>query len=183
MENKIVKIVLIFCFLLTAFSVLAQEKVDINTATIEELQTITGIGPVYAQRIIDERPFSSLDDLVKVSGIGEKTLQKIKEQGLAFVEYVEEDPVGAESPDPKSETKKSVEARPQRIFSDGIIFTKIMPSPEGADAENEWIEIENNNDFEVDLSGWIIRDKKGTVKEYALSQKMAPSGVLKITRP
>ncbi len=61
-------------------------QININTAPEEELQKITGIGPVLAQRIIEARPFYSLDDLIKVSGIGEKTLQKIKEQGLACVE-------------------------------------------------------------------------------------------------
>ncbi len=79
------KTILIFCFLFVTFIASAQEKIDINTATIEELQIITGIGPVYAQRIIDNRPFSSIDDLININGIGEKTLQKIKDQGLAYL--------------------------------------------------------------------------------------------------
>jgi competence ComEA-like helix-hairpin-helix protein len=62
-----------------------KECIDINTASSEELQKIYGVGPVIAQRIIEARPFSSIDDLIKVKGIGEKTLQKIKEQGLACV--------------------------------------------------------------------------------------------------
>ena len=70
------------------FFVLAVEQVDINSATLSQLDEITGIGPTYAQRIIDARPFSSVDDLIKVKGIGEKTLQKIKDQGLAYVENV-----------------------------------------------------------------------------------------------
>jgi competence ComEA-like helix-hairpin-helix protein len=62
-----------------------KECIDINSASLEELQKIYGVGPVIAKRIIEARPFSSLDDLIKVKGIGEKTLQKIKEQGLACV--------------------------------------------------------------------------------------------------
>jgi len=63
--------------------------ININTASEEELQKITGVGPVIAQRIIDARPFSSVYDLIRVSGIGEITLQKIIEQGLACVEIAE----------------------------------------------------------------------------------------------
>jgi competence ComEA-like helix-hairpin-helix protein len=60
-------------------------SVDINKATAEELQKITGVGGVIAQRIIEARPFSSLSDLIRVNGIGQATLQKIIEQGCAYV--------------------------------------------------------------------------------------------------
>lgn len=57
--------------------------VNINTASAAELQTLSGIGPSMAQSIIDERTqngaFASVDDLMRVSGIGEKKLSKIKD--------------------------------------------------------------------------------------------------------
>jgi competence ComEA-like helix-hairpin-helix protein len=53
-------------------------KIDINTATEEELKTIPGIGPVMAARIIAARPFKSGDDLKKVSGIGDKKYETIR---------------------------------------------------------------------------------------------------------
>lgn len=57
--------------------------VNINTASAAELQTLSGIGPSMAQAIIDERTqngaFASVDDLMRVSGIGEKKLSKIKD--------------------------------------------------------------------------------------------------------
>ena len=57
--------------------------VNINTASAVELQTLSGIGPSMAQSIIDERTkngaFASVDDLMRVSGIGEKKLAKIKD--------------------------------------------------------------------------------------------------------
>ncbi|MDD3548825.1 MAG: helix-hairpin-helix domain-containing protein, partial [Candidatus Pacebacteria bacterium] len=60
--------------------------VNINTASKEELQKLTNVGLVIAQRIIDARPFFSVYDLIRVSGIGEITLQRIIEQGCAYVE-------------------------------------------------------------------------------------------------
>ena len=56
--------------------------VNINTATSEQLQSLSGIGEAKAKKIIDYReqsgPFSSVDDLTNVSGIGEKTLESIR---------------------------------------------------------------------------------------------------------
>ncbi len=58
-------------------------KIDINTATLAGLDSIPGIGPVIAQRIIDHRNangnFKSVEDIKNVKGIGEKTFEKIKD--------------------------------------------------------------------------------------------------------
>lgn len=55
---------------------------DINTASAQELEALPAIGPVTAQAIVDYRaangPFRSVDDIVKVKGIGPATLDKIK---------------------------------------------------------------------------------------------------------
>lgn len=61
-----------------------QPLVNINTANTEELQTLNGIGPSKASAIVSYREenglFQTVEDLGQVSGIGEKSLEKIKAQ-------------------------------------------------------------------------------------------------------
>ncbi|MBI4654206.1 MAG: helix-hairpin-helix domain-containing protein [Nitrospirae bacterium] len=55
-----------------------QGLLDLNTAAEKELQTLKEIGPVIAARIIAGRPYKTVDDLLKVKGIGPKRLEKIR---------------------------------------------------------------------------------------------------------
>lgn len=60
----------------------AGSRLNLNTATKEELTTLPGIGTVMAERIVQYRatrgPFKSLDDLLKIHGISKKRLEQIK---------------------------------------------------------------------------------------------------------
>jgi competence protein ComEA len=56
--------------------------VNVNAASAADLQTVPGIGRSLAQRIVEFRekngPFATVDDLVKVRGIGEKSIERLK---------------------------------------------------------------------------------------------------------
>ena len=56
--------------------------VNINTASVDDLDTLPGVGPSTAQAIVDDRAqngaFASIEDIMRVSGIGEKKFEKLK---------------------------------------------------------------------------------------------------------
>ncbi len=62
----------------------ASEKININTAGVDEFVALPGIGRAYAERIVEYRqkngPFKRLEDLLNVRGIGEKTYERIKDR-------------------------------------------------------------------------------------------------------
>ncbi len=76
---------------LSSVSVMAQKsapepaaKINLNTATAEQLQSIPGIGPSTAKAIVDYRAkvgkFNNIDEVINVKGIGEKKFLKIKDR-------------------------------------------------------------------------------------------------------
>lgn len=73
---------IVLALLLSPLSALA--AVDINTADTAALEQVKGIGPARAAAIVKYRsengPFKSVDDLVKVPGIGEKSVEQLRDQ-------------------------------------------------------------------------------------------------------
>lgn len=152
-------------------SLLAANAVELNTALLAQLDELVGIGPAIGQRIIDGRPYASVDDLAKVKGIGEKTLQKIKDQGLAYVAQAEAGK--SETLNPKPETNSNTEIQITKTYPSGIVINEILPSPDGPDETNEFIELYNSTDSQITIAGWRLQDAQGTKGGYLFKQNSA----------
>lgn len=55
------------------------ELIDLNTATEARLQSLPGVGPALAARIVEGRPYASVDELTRVSGIGPVALERLRD--------------------------------------------------------------------------------------------------------
>ncbi len=58
--------------------------IDINAATQKELESLSGIGQVYAQKIVEYRPYSNIEEIVTKAKIPQKTFDKIKSQIIVY---------------------------------------------------------------------------------------------------
>ena len=61
----------------------ATDKIDINTATADQLKAIPGIGDAYSKRIIDGRPYTAKNQLVSKGVLPQGVYDKIKDQVIA----------------------------------------------------------------------------------------------------
>lgn len=155
----------LFCIIISISFVCAEcsdGQININTASLSGLDELAGIGPTYAQAIIDGRTYSSLDGLEKVKGIGPKTLEKIKAQGLACVDEEKNDEVV------EQEDYEVVELTEEKIETDekeneqiDIITANVVQGPE--------IEsIINLNSEEIVEDKIVYESKNGLIKHYAI---------------
>jgi competence protein ComEA len=55
-------------------------KINVNTATAKELDVLPGVGPVTAQKIIDNRPYAKLEELKEKKAVNKSTYEKIKDK-------------------------------------------------------------------------------------------------------
>jgi len=128
----------IFLFFLCPVFIFASGTVDINNASLEQIETLTGIGPVKGQAIINDRPFSSIDDLDRVKGIGSATIQKIKTQGFACVDCQTMQEIVQPVTPTTTPTPTPVSA-PETAYPTGVFINELLPNPQGADETEEWI--------------------------------------------
>ena len=118
-------------------------QININTASEEDLDKIIQVGPVTAQKIIQARPFYSLNDLLKVSGIGPATLQEIINQGCAFVE--------------------NGVAGGGGYIVEPVVYPKILIlEVQISSIGQRFVELYNPNSTDVNLTGWYLQRRTQT---------------------
>ena len=133
-------ILITIIFLVSFISASCEEgQIDINSASAEELDEIYGIGPVKAQAIIDTRPYNSLDDLIKVSGIGEVTLSNIISQNLVCVEEEPEEEI-EESKIENTIEEKEIAFSPEEI---GLETINLNPKAIKSGENSEFLDKRN----------------------------------------
>jgi comEA protein len=97
MNTRKIKVVCVLALcvglMMSSVSIMAQksastpastEKINLNSATVEQLESLPGIGPAMAKTIVEHRTkvgkFNRIEEIMKVKGIGEKKFQKIKDR-------------------------------------------------------------------------------------------------------
>jgi competence ComEA-like helix-hairpin-helix protein len=109
-------------------------QVDINTASLEEIDAIPGVGTSLAQRIIDARPFTDIDDLLRVNGIGENFANKL----APYITFSK--PSTSEEVKAKEDTDVN-KASESEVISKNVVEEVSKTSVDEIPAENESVEI------------------------------------------
>ncbi len=146
------KVLFLFCVLFFSCPVfILAEQIDINSANLSQLDEIVHIGPKTAQKIIDSRPFSSVGDLSRVKGIGNgKYLQDIINQGWACVNCQTTTTQTVDTNQTTNPTPTTVDTNQTSeiespapavaiTYPSGVYINEILPNPEGADSDDEWV--------------------------------------------
>ena len=154
----------------------SEEQININTASLEELDGIYGVGPAKAQAIVDARPYETLDDLTNAYGIAEKTLSNIKNQGLACInenkqeneeEYIEELNDETEEQAKTDYAKTNEEKPPHNKTLSPITLTKDIKSENNLKLEKNDYAIYGFTVFCILLAFlFIIRKRKYNKNEF-----------------
>ena len=145
---KVFSNLMLVLFLISNISAICNEtQIDINSASAEELDKLAGIGAVKAQAIIQARPFYVLDDLLNASGIGDATLDKIKQQGLACVNEEKNNPAFLL----ENNSSSDIESKKEISYTTNITHTIEEKSPKTVNLtpiflNAQDIKSENNNE-------------------------------------
>lgn len=110
------------------------QSIDINRADAEVLETLPGVGPAMASRIIAARPFNDLEDLVQISGISTKTLGRIRPL-VSIAPVSQEEPVPAMDGERFADEFELARLEPDEAELEELDLPVVLEAETGAGAE------------------------------------------------
>ncbi len=178
MKKIFLCIFIILNILPNIIAICGEGQIDINSASLEKLDELYGIGPAKAQAIIDTRPFQNVDDLIDVVGIGEVTLANIKQQGLACAEGEQQENTPEEEVVQEEENTQKEEELQEEIEEDNVIAEKDNES-EIIESLSEETKITGEEIKTIVLNPSITKDIKSEIdKEQLKENKLAIYGLI-----
>ena len=148
-------------------NVYANELININIANIEELDTLPGIGIAKAQAIVDYRElngsFATIEDIMNVSGIGQVTYDNMKDLITVDTVVTEEVTVIQSEPSPVPVTNYvATEFSESELLGyevHEVVINEFLS--DAFDEQVEFVELYNNSQYVIDLTGWWIEEGSG----------------------
>jgi len=148
-------------------------QIDINSASLSDLDKLIGIGPAYAQGIIDGRPYSLIDELDKVKGIGPKTLEKIKSQGLACIGSGTSVKTTTSSTEEITEESSEVDGQENEVYSTPTVTAHVIE--ESISEQQITIEMEQteniinlNSDIKTTEEKIVYESRSEQIRKYSI---------------
>ncbi len=143
--RKLLLVLILIIFISNVSASCEEGQIDINTASAEELDEIVYIGEARAEQIIALRPFDSVDDMIRINGVGEVYLSAIKNQDLACVDEdeIEEEEEEKEQEREVNEEYQEIEEDPRETTP--IELQEISLNPKVIKSEDDNENLSKNN--------------------------------------
>ena len=157
--RKLILVLFVFLISTSLINSLCEEgQININFASFEKLKTFTGIGDAKAQKIIDARPFNSLEDILEIYRIGDETLKNLKNENACVDDKNEQETKEIdkketlEFKEPEKENLSLIKEKPK----ENILLKPINLNPKVIKTKNDKQELNKSDYAKYGFVGFCI---------------------------